>query len=869
MKGYPEGPRVDTWGKRVRWARQHQTKRSKAEVAKQAGIHVFRLTEIENGHDARIDRPLIEALANVLSVSYEWLRYGTDKRKITEPFNPVLTRNPFLPETPAPAPDAESQTMEDEPTTLSGRFKLARQRASLTPAMVARQAEVPIAMVERFETDPDFDSPKLSTIARVMNADVGWLREHTLAGRVRYFRRRCGLTEVDLAKMIEQDERDIILVETGGSRNPAYLSKLAAALKVREGYLLTGEGETGFEEPDAITPAPSSPASSKPNRERIREARIAKGMTQDTLGHIIGVSGTLISQIETGKIIDSKYLPNIAGILEVDLLPPEEQPVSPVNPNGWITLTPEIRERLEDGIVYSGIPKIELARRIGNSNAYITNLMGREGASTRQLPALARELNISLEWLLYGTGDMLLETAREEENQQPPPVQPQPPVSITQEPVVDVTAVASESVVKTEPGPLPVQPATMFHINADPRGLGADIVFLYERRVVGAGGEIESLGEVPVGAVWLTRDMLVALNLWLDEYLSGTGEDAPEQAEDWGGAQETEPPEVVPQEEDWAEWAREAPPPPEMDTLAMAALAGAFSDVVAVEQDAELEAELEAAQEAEDLSAIQPAAKPAEPALPTQNLDLELWKHVGLRTGEEQSEIGQTESPETTSSARFVRRNLENWQKTEMRHLAKEGGYTVTELARKFGFGKTAIRRALKAGGVATNANRIDDDTRNAVRKAWASGEYSAFHEVAEVFGISKASVLRIVKETSEPADPLPSSPPSESVVPLETQLKIQAQWADRQTLGTTIKSLVRRYKLSAKVIRTILASADRAARDRRYLTEDERNQITMLHTAGASVRDLSRSFDIGETAIRRTIKRKMEERQEALSDGE
>ena len=54
--------------------------------------------------------------------------------------------------------------------------------------------------------------------------------------------------------------------------------------------------------------------------KRIREARLAKGLTREQLGEKLGVSFQAVSTWETGKFIpDSQHLPQLAKVLDLSL----------------------------------------------------------------------------------------------------------------------------------------------------------------------------------------------------------------------------------------------------------------------------------------------------------------------------------------------------------------------------------------------------------------------------------------------------------------------------------------------------------------------------------------------------------------------
>lgn len=69
--------------------------------------------------------------------------------------------------------------------------------------------------------------------------------------------------------------------------------------------------------------------------EKIRELRIAKGLTQEALGAIIGVKKSAINKYETGRVVNIKRsnlqrLADALGVRPVDLLDDDSSPVRPV-----------------------------------------------------------------------------------------------------------------------------------------------------------------------------------------------------------------------------------------------------------------------------------------------------------------------------------------------------------------------------------------------------------------------------------------------------------------------------------------------------------------------------------------------------------
>ena len=54
--------------------------------------------------------------------------------------------------------------------------------------------------------------------------------------------------------------------------------------------------------------------------ERIKAARLVKGLSQEKLGDLLGVSFQAVSSWETGKFIpDAEHLPQLSAVLDLSL----------------------------------------------------------------------------------------------------------------------------------------------------------------------------------------------------------------------------------------------------------------------------------------------------------------------------------------------------------------------------------------------------------------------------------------------------------------------------------------------------------------------------------------------------------------------
>lgn len=74
-----------------------------------------------------------------------------------------------------------------------------------------------------------------------------------------------------------------------------------------------------------------------------------------------------------------------------------------------------LQKRLSQLISSLGIKKIDFARRIGFSQAYVSMLLTgqRKAPSDRFVDAVSREFQVSPEWLTEGKGDMFLYTSED------------------------------------------------------------------------------------------------------------------------------------------------------------------------------------------------------------------------------------------------------------------------------------------------------------------------------------------------------------------------------------------------------------------------------------------------------------------------
>src|SRR5215472_10366850 len=83
MKGMPTGKRVSSPAHRVRWARQHNTKLSKTDVARAIGLIAVRYSQLEAGQAPinSVPVPILAKLAQTLHTSVDWLKYGTERSR--------------------------------------------------------------------------------------------------------------------------------------------------------------------------------------------------------------------------------------------------------------------------------------------------------------------------------------------------------------------------------------------------------------------------------------------------------------------------------------------------------------------------------------------------------------------------------------------------------------------------------------------------------------------------------------------------------------------------------------------------------------------------------------------------------------------
>lgn len=85
--------------------------------------------------------------------------------------------------------------------------------------------------------------------------------------------------------------------------------------------------------------------------QKIREARIAKGMTQEELGEILGVQKSAIAKYENGKIINIKRsnlkkISNVLGIRPSELII-EAEPIETADFHAKILMDHDVMDMIE------------------------------------------------------------------------------------------------------------------------------------------------------------------------------------------------------------------------------------------------------------------------------------------------------------------------------------------------------------------------------------------------------------------------------------------------------------------------------------------------------------------------------------------